>query len=144
MIRSALCTLFCLVIFWAAGANAKSISEKQKRALNILHGEISDCAMYFNISSQGVTRIGSAKANTISQRSIKWRNHLISMATEIGKRIGLSKKAINARFKLSFESQMDEIDNDFGNYSILLKKHLKPCATLIKELNERIDRAMEP
>ena len=143
MNKRILCALMCLGIFSAAGADAKDISEKQRQALNNLHQEISDCAMYFHISSEGVIRVGSNRALTISHRSTKWKDHLVSFGSEIGKIIGMTKREMTARSKLSFDGQMTEIGNDFANYSVLLKKRLAPCAALIKNLNDRVDQAMD-
>ena len=138
-----LCAVVWIGIILSGSADAKSVTEKQRHALDNLHQEIIDCALYFHISSEGVMRLESDQALTISHRSTKWKDHLISIANEIRKKIGMSKRAMNARSEKSFESQMAEIDNDFANYNILLRKRLKPCAELIKNLDQRIDQAMK-
>ena len=133
----------CLGIILSGSADAKGLTETQRHALDSLHQEIIDCALYFHISSVGVIRLESDQALTISHRSTKWKDHLILIANEIRKKIGMSKRAMNARSEKAFESQMAVIDNDFTNYNILLRKRLKPCAELIKNLDQRIDQAME-
>jgi hypothetical protein len=139
------CIVVCLAILMGTpGAMAAGVSDQQRLALNDLHQEIADCAMYFAITSVGVVRVESKQALTTSHRSTKWKDHLTLVAGEIGKRMGMSKKVMNDRLKKSFEVHMSTIDNDFANYDTLMQRHLKPCAMLIKTLNDRIDEAMAP
>jgi len=118
------------------------VNEKQRQTLNNLQHELSHCAMFYKISEQGMKKKGSAERLEVSKRSAQLSNQMMVLALTIGKTIGMNQKAFKARFQMSYDSMMDEMDNNFVNYSILLQKNLSKCTQLSKGFKKRIENVM--
>ncbi len=137
--RLLLVIIFCCT---AMNALAQDISEPQRKALNNLQHELSECAMFYNISEKGFKKNGSADALKSSQQSAHMKDTLFIMAYMIGRDIGMNEDAMSTRLKMSFNSMMDMMDDNFVNYSILLQKYAEPCASLYRNADARINEAM--
>jgi hypothetical protein len=144
MFRCRLCVFVSLTIFITANAFAQDISEKQRQALNNLQHELSNCAMFYQISAEGNKRNGSANSAATSKQAHSLKEQSLAFAITIGNMTGMSLKGMKARLELSFDRQMNEMDNNFVNYSILLKQYVYTCADLLKNITDRAERALMP
>jgi hypothetical protein len=139
-------TGLALVLLGAFGSAVQvlgaEINEKQRQALNNFQHELSECAMFYSVSEEGLKKNGSPSALETSKRSGQLKNQMIELAMMIGQVTGMNQKAMQARFQMSFKGMMDEMNDNFVNYSILLQKHAVPCAQLINDSSKRLADAM--
>ncbi len=117
------------------------INERQRQKLNNLQHELSECAMFYSITAEGTKKSGSARGLENSKRSGQLSDQMIELAVMLGPVIGMNQKGIEARFRISFNGMMDEMDDNFVNYSILLEKHAVSCAQLMEDFPKRAEDA---
>ena len=143
MFRRQLYAFVTLTIFGAANAFAQGLSEKQRQELNNLQHELSNCAMFYQISEEGIRRNGSANSAETGKLAASMKDRSLGYAVVIGNMIGMSQDSMKARLELSFDHQMNEMGNNFVNYSILLKQYVHTCVDLQKNTEERAGRILE-
>ena len=61
-------------------------------------------------------------------------NKLMDVSWSMGDLIGMKKETVAARMELSQKGLLEEMSHDYINYSILLKKNLKPCKAIVEGL----------
>tara|TARA_R110002110_G_scaffold137735_1_gene323071 strand:- start:6086 stop:6538 length:453 start_codon:yes stop_codon:yes gene_type:complete len=123
--------------------SAAEINEDQRKALNNLQHEIANCVMFYTISAAGLLKNGSPEALKSSKSASIYKDQMFETAVAVGSIIGMNEKAMTARFQMAFNQMMDEMDNNFVNYSILLQQHAKPCAELYVSMESRISEAIQ-
>ena len=62
----------------------------------------------------------------------------LKLAHETGEIMGMVTEEMSLKVKLEMKKNLDLIDNDFNNASILLKKYAQNCKKLIENKKERI------
>ena len=62
----------------------------------------------------------------------------LKLAHETGEIMGMATEEMSLKVKLEMKKNLDLIDNDFNNASILLKKYAQNCKKLIENKKERI------
>tara|TARA_B100001175_G_C19404920_1_gene588170 strand:+ start:213 stop:659 length:447 start_codon:yes stop_codon:yes gene_type:complete len=62
----------------------------------------------------------------------------LKLAYEMGEIMGMVTEEMSLKVKLEMKKNLDLIDNDFNNASILLKKYAQNCKKLIENKKERI------
>jgi len=62
----------------------------------------------------------------------------LKLAHETGEMMGMATEEMASKVKLEMKKNLDLIDNDFNNTSILLKKYAQNCKNLIENKKERI------
>ena len=63
----------------------------------------------------------------------------MKFAFETGELLGIKIVTMKEQVKSEMKSQINEIDNDYSNVSILLKKYSSLCKKLIENKKQRID-----
>ena len=62
----------------------------------------------------------------------------LKLAHETGEIMGMVTEEMSLKVKLEMKKNLDLIDNDFNNASILLKKYAQNCKKLIENKKQRI------
>ena len=137
--RLLLVIIFCCT---AMNALAQDISESQKEALNDFQHELSECAIFYDISERALKKNGSPDALSSSQQSAHRKSVLFVLAYMIGRDIGMNEDVISARLKKYFRSMVDMMNGDIANHSILVQKYAQSCEFLYRNSDARINEAM--
>lgn len=128
---------FMIFLMTQGSAVADGLSETQVKRLNNLQSEISECAMFYSISEGGLQRNGSPEALKNAEEISVIMGQMVEVAATVGSSIGMNQEAMQARFELMFNDMMEKMENNFVNYSILLKQYGKTCATLHETMLEK-------
>ena len=62
----------------------------------------------------------------------------LKLVHETGELMGMTLKEMSSKVKNEMKKQLDQIDNDFNNSSILLDKYASQCKNLIENKKQRI------
>ena len=62
----------------------------------------------------------------------------LKLAHDTGEMIGMTTEKMSSKVKLEVKNQLDQINNNFNNASILLKKYAQQCKNLVENKKERI------
>lgn len=99
-----------------------------ERATNNLAHEYAECAAYFFVTS---------KVPGLPENAKEAYNDRAEAAVAISVKLTSDKLTV-ARVQLSTKDIMKEMDNDWGNSSIIINKYLDKCTGLMKDPRERM------
>ncbi len=116
------------MVVMASPGQAQEITEEQRQNLNNLQHEITFCAVFYNISEEGLRKMDTAEGLKLAQHTEILKNELTEFAATLGLFIGMNIEAMNARVEMAMDLMMDKMDNTYVNYSILLKEYAVQCA----------------
>jgi hypothetical protein len=128
--------LFILLVI-SNHAYAETIEEKKARfvLLNMQHDYIS-CYVFYKIGTEYVKTTGGD--SNIIEGIEKSSDTSLKLAHDVGEIIGLTAEEMSKKTKNEMKNQLNLIDNDFNNASILLEKYAKNCKNLIEDKKQRI------
>jgi hypothetical protein len=101
-----------------------------ERASNNLAHEFAECAAYYSISSEIISRTKPEVAKQIDDAA--------ALAYE-GSRTLTSKKVTEARVEMAVKSMTKELDNDIANFSILINKYSDNCQEAVTDPEARMN-----
>lgn len=101
-----------------------------ERASNNLAHEFAECAAYYSISSEIISRTKPEVAKQIEEAADR---------AYVGARTLTSKKVTEARVDMAIKSMIKELDNDIANFSILLNKYSDSCGEAITDPEARMN-----
>ena len=134
-----ICVVSMLLAAASASAEALKLSETQEAQLNNLQHNVTTCSMFYKLSAQGIRNRENPDEIAVAENSEKVSEHLLESAFVIGQAIGMKEEAMTARAVMSLESLMDDMDNSFINFSLVLHEHAKPCRRLFDALSTQLE-----
>jgi hypothetical protein len=101
-----------------------------ERASNNLAHEFAECAAYYSISSEIISRTKPEVAKQIDDAADR---------AYVGSRTLTSKKVTEARVEMAVKSMTKELDNDIANFSILINKYSDNCQEAVTDPEARMN-----
>lgn len=101
-----------------------------ERASNNLAHEYAECAAYYSISSEIISRTKPEVAKQIDDAADR---------AYVGSRTLTSKKVTEARVEMAVKSMTKELDNDIANFSILINKYSVNCQEAVTDPEARMN-----
>ena len=96
--------------------------------INEWNAQMATCVAFFNISYDRIKgRRGSGVFEDLISVSMGWMG-----ATH-------GEETVLARIDLEIDSQIAEMDGDYANFSVLMRKHFEPCNLLVETTSARLD-----
>ena len=131
-------TLALIFIFLTCGISlAETIEEKRaKYVLSNMQQDYITCYVFYKIGAEYIRKAeGDEK---IIEGVEKSADTSLKFAHETGEIMGMVTEEMASKVKFEMKKNLDLIDNDFNNASILLKKHAQNCKKVIENKKERI------
>ena len=101
-----------------------------ERASNNLAHEFAECAAYYSISSEIISRTKPEVAKQIDDAA---------GLAYMGSKTLTSKKVTEARVEMAIKSMTKELDNDIANFSILINKYSDNCQEAVTDPEARMN-----
>ena len=114
-------------------------SNEEKRAKFVLINMQKDyitCYSFYKIGAEYVRK--SNGDNTIIDGIEKSSDTSLKLAYETGEIMGMTADKMSSKVESEIKNQLDLIDNNFNNASILLEKYAQTCKNLIENKKQRI------
>ena len=123
--------LFCNKVF------AETKEElRAKYVLSNMQQDYITCYSFYKIGAEYIRK--SNGTQNIIEGVEKSSDTSLKLAHETGELMGMSLKEMSSKVKNEMKKQLDQIDNDFNNSSILLDKYASQCKNLIENKKQRI------
>ena len=114
-------------------------TKEEKRAKYVLLNMQQDyiaCYSFYKIGAEYVRKSnGDPK---IIEGIEKSSDYSLKLAHDTGEIIGMTGDEMSTMVKSEMKNQLDQIDNDFNNASVLVKKYAQTCKKLIGHKKQRI------
>ena len=120
-------------------AIALELNEEQEAQLGNLQHDATTCSMFYKLSAQGIRNRGNPDALKVAENTDELAEFLFETAFIISQIIGMKEEAMQARVRMSLESMMDDMENDFKNFSIVLYEHDKPFRRLVDTISTQVE-----
>ena len=123
--------LFCNKVF--------SQTNEELRAEYVLSNMQQDyitCYSFYKIGAEYIKK-SNGELNIIEGVE-KSSDTSLKFAHETGELMGMTSEEMSSKVKNEMKKQLDQIDNDFNNASILLDKYALQCKNLIENKKKRI------
>lgn len=101
-----------------------------ERASNNLAHEFAECAAYYSITSEIISRTKPEAAKQFDAAA---------ESAYMGARTLTNKKVADARVEMAIKSMSKELDNDISNFSILLNKYSDNCQEAVTDPEARMN-----
>ena len=114
-------------------------TKEEKRAKYVLSNMQNDyitCYSFYKIGAEYIRK--SNGDSDIIKGVEKSSNTSLKLAHEMGEIVGMTNKEMSVKVESEVKNQLNQIDNDFNNSSVLLKKYAQPCKNLIESKKNRI------
>ena len=124
---------------FAENKNNDLKTAEEKRAEFVLINMQNDyitCYSFYKIGAEYV-RQTDGKTNIIEGIE-KSSDNSLKLAHETDEIMGMTSSEMSSKVKQEMKNQLTQIDNDFNNASILLKKYGIECKNLIEDKKQRI------
>jgi len=123
--------LFCNKVF------AETKEElRAKYVLSNMQQDYITCYSFYKIGAEYI-RKSKVELNIIEGVE-KSSDTSLKFAHETGELMGMTSEEMSSKVKNEMKKQLDQIDNDFNNASILLDKYALQCKNLIENKKKRI------
>jgi hypothetical protein len=104
-------------------------AEEITDVLSNVQQDYTDCAVYYTLSKEALERGGRSTEETEVERAIEQTEVLL---ISIGEMARISERTVLARWRVSFNSMMQRVDNSYTNFSILIDEHSDTCKTVVE------------
>ena len=94
------------------------------------------CYAFYKIGAEYVRK--SKGKPSIIEGIEKSSDTSLKLVHETGEIMGITSAEMSSKVKTEMQNQLDLIDNDFNNASVLLEKYAQTCKNLIENKKERI------
>ena len=114
-------------------------TKEEKRAKYVLLNMQQDyitCYAFYKIGAEYVRKTKGEPS--IIEGIEKSSDTSLKLAHETGEIIGMASDKMSSKVKNEIQIQLDLIDNDLNNASVLLEKYAQTCKNLIENKKERI------
>jgi len=123
--------LFCNKVF------AETKEElRAKYVLSNMQQDYITCYSFYKIGAEYIKK-SNGELNIIEGVE-KSSDTSLKFAHETGELMGMTSEEMSSKVKNEMKKQLDQIDNDFNNASILLDKYALQCKNLIENKKKRI------
>ena len=120
-------------------SSAFAETKEEKRAKYILlnmHQDYIACYSFYKIGAEYVRKSnGNAE---IIEGIEKSSEHSLKLAHDTGDMLGMTSDEMSTMVKSEIKNQLDLIDNDFNNASVLLEKFSQMCKKIVEDKKQRI------
>ena len=124
-----------LLIGNSAFAETKE-QEKAKYVLLNMQQDYITCYSFYKIGAEYVRKSNSN--NKIINGIEKSSNTSLRHVYETAELMGMQTQEMSSKIKSEIENQLNLIDNNFNNASVLLEKYAQTCKNLIENKKQRI------
>ncbi len=131
-----------LAMMAASSADAQ-LTDEQHFDLNNLQHELTVCGIFFEFSKEGFRADKYPDRAASAAKAEKLREELFFAAFRIGRLIGMTDEAMEARSKLGIKDMSEMLAGSWANYSLLLEEYLEPCSELARSYADRFEAAVE-
>ena len=128
-----------IILSLLLGNVAHAETKEEKRAKYVLSNMQNDyitCYSFYKIGAEYIRK--SNGDSDIIKGVEKSSNTSLKLAHEMGEIMGMTNKEMSVKVESEVKNQLNQIDNDFNNSSVLLKKYAQPCKNLIESKKNRI------
>ena len=119
---------------------AEHLSPIETLAFNNFHYEMVNCLAYYQIAIRAVKARGEKE---VADNYKKVSDDLLERLFMFGSALGMKDEVATARLRMAMEGQIREIDSDFINVSILIKKYAHPCKAVVQDPDARMEVWLE-
>jgi len=127
-----------IYLFYSTYALSETKFElRAKYVLTNMHNDYINCYVFYKIGAESIRK--SNDQNEIIKGVEASSDISLKFAFETGELLGIKIVTMKEQVKSEMKSQINEIDNDYSNVSILLKKYSSLCKKLIENKKQRID-----
>ena len=109
---------------------------RAKYVLSSMQQDYITCYSFYKIGAEYI-RKSNGEQNIIDGVE-KSSDTSLKFAHETGELMGMTSKEMSSKVKSEMKKQLDQINNDFNNASILLDKYAIQCKNLIENKKQRI------
>ena len=109
---------------------------RAKYVLSNMQQDYITCYSFYKIGAEYI-RKSNGELNIIEGVE-KSSDTSLKFAHETGELMGMTSEEMSSKVKNEMKKQLDQIDNDFNNASILLDKYALQCKNLIENKKKRI------
>ena len=129
--------ILTLMLLFSNLAYAETKEEKRaKYVLSNMQNDYITCYSFYKIGAEYIRK--SNGDSDIIKGVEKSSNTSLKLAHEMGEIVGMTNKEMSVKVESEVKNQLNQIDNDFNNSSVLLKKYAQPCKNLIESKKNRI------
>ena len=132
-------TLKIIILSLLLANVAYAETKEEKRAEYVLLNMQQDyitCYAFYKIGAEYVRK--SKGKPSIIEGIEKSSDTSLKLVHETGEIMGITSAEMSSKVKTEMQNQLDLIDNDFNNASVLLEKYAQTCKNLIENKKERI------
>ncbi|MET3051893.1 hypothetical protein ABXV19_08710 [Pseudomonas alkylphenolica] len=102
---------------------------EQELAVNNLAHDFAQCAAYYTLGSKGAEKRDPDLAVKMDQAA----SFALEMSTGL-----TSKKVAAARYNMSLKSMMEDMDDSFNNFSIVINEYADQCKEIMDDPKTRL------
>ena len=114
-------------------------TKEEKRAKYVLLNMQKDYITCYSFYKIGAEYIRKSNGDTnIIEGVEKSSDTSLKLAHETGEMMGMTNEEMSSKIKSEMKNQLNLIDNNFSNASILLEKYAQECKNLIEDKEQRI------
>ena len=136
MIKKSLFILFLSFLFCNKGFAETKEELRAKYVLSSMQKDYITCYSFYKIGAEYIRK--SNGEQNILEGVEKSADTSLKLAYETGELMGMTSKEMSSKVKFVMKKQLDQIDNDFNNASILLDKYAAQCKNLVENKKQRI------
>jgi len=114
-------------------------TKEEKRVKYILSNMQKDYIICYSFYKIGTEYIRKSNGDTnIIEWVEKSSDTSLKLAHETGEMMSMTNEKMSSKIKSEMKNQLNLIDNNFSNTSILLEKYVQECKNLIEDKEQRI------
>ena len=136
MLKKFLFTLFLGFLFCNKVFAETKEELRAKYVLSNMQQDYITCYSFYKIGAEYIKK-SNGELNIIEGVE-KSSDTSLKFAHETGELMGMTSEEMSSKVKNEMKKQLDQIDNDFNNASILLDKYALQCKNLIENKKKRI------
>ena len=136
MIKKIITFLFLSLIICCKSYAKTNEELRAEYVLSNMQQDYITCYCFYKIGAEYIKK--SDGEPNIIEGVEKSADTSLKLAHETGEIMGMVTEEMSLKVKLEMKKNLDLIDNDFNNASILLKKYAQNCKKLIENKKERI------
>jgi hypothetical protein len=132
---------FILILFVFSLFSNKVFAEtkEESRAKYVLSNMQQDYIVCYSFYKIGVEYIKKSNGDKKIIDGVEKSSDIsLKLSYETGELMGMDTEEMSLKVKKEMKNQLGQIDNDFNNASILLKKYAKQCKLLLENKKQRI------
>jgi hypothetical protein len=126
------------VFAWCLVSITASAQSNKADAVNELTGEMLECSIYYIISANCIEGHPDPDAPELVKTYKGLANDIAVLAISIGKSVGVSEDAVNARLGLISKNLMGSIGNKCVMINVLFDRYDNFCKQLAKNVDARL------